>query len=179
MVNYQDYITVMQLALGVTAINRKRSLPPRKHMWWVFIYMDVWGAIRHCSLLGRKTIVYVLLFIHVTLNVSISVSSAAVRAKFVFIKLFTVCHFIHDSLYYKPKHVPSFMCMSTMCNFKWNKKLRHGRVFLCIDLCVSVIVRVCVFFVQVSHSFPFIMVTPPALLLLWFCNDLRITLWVE
>uniref|UniRef100_A0A8C1NTS5 Zona occludens protein 1 n=1 Tax=Cyprinus carpio TaxID=7962 RepID=A0A8C1NTS5_CYPCA len=33
MVNYQDYITVMQLALGVTAINRERSLPPRKHMW--------------------------------------------------------------------------------------------------------------------------------------------------
>ncbi|XP_052399561.1 tight junction protein ZO-1 isoform X4 [Carassius gibelio] len=33
MVNYQKYITVMQLALGVTAINRKRSLPPRKHMW--------------------------------------------------------------------------------------------------------------------------------------------------
>ncbi|XP_058623528.1 tight junction protein ZO-1 isoform X12 [Onychostoma macrolepis] len=33
MVNYQNYITVMQLALGVTAINRKRSLPPRKHMW--------------------------------------------------------------------------------------------------------------------------------------------------
>ncbi|KAL6474321.1 hypothetical protein MHYP_G00178820 [Metynnis hypsauchen] len=33
MVNYQKYITVMQLALGVTAINRDRSLPPRKHMW--------------------------------------------------------------------------------------------------------------------------------------------------
>uniref|UniRef100_A0A8C2KY91 Zona occludens protein 1 n=1 Tax=Cyprinus carpio TaxID=7962 RepID=A0A8C2KY91_CYPCA len=33
MVNYQKYITVMQLALGVSAINRKRSLPPRKHMW--------------------------------------------------------------------------------------------------------------------------------------------------
>ncbi|XP_067293194.1 tight junction protein ZO-1 isoform X12 [Pseudorasbora parva] len=33
MVNYQKYITVMQLALGVTAINRERSLPPRKHMW--------------------------------------------------------------------------------------------------------------------------------------------------
>ncbi|KAK2867417.1 hypothetical protein Q8A67_025534 [Cirrhinus molitorella] len=32
MVNYQKYITVMQLALGVTAINRERSLPPRKHM---------------------------------------------------------------------------------------------------------------------------------------------------
>ncbi|XP_057185397.1 tight junction protein ZO-1 isoform X2 [Triplophysa rosa] len=33
MVNYQKYITVMQLALGVTAYNRERSLPPRKHMW--------------------------------------------------------------------------------------------------------------------------------------------------
>ncbi|XP_051545331.1 tight junction protein ZO-1-like isoform X3 [Myxocyprinus asiaticus] len=33
MVNYQKYITVMQLALGVTAYNRDRSLPPRKHMW--------------------------------------------------------------------------------------------------------------------------------------------------
>ncbi|GAA6100314.1 tight junction protein ZO-1 isoform X1 [Tachysurus ichikawai] len=33
MVNYQKYITVMQLALGVTATNRDRSLPPRKHMW--------------------------------------------------------------------------------------------------------------------------------------------------
>ncbi|KAG5273706.1 hypothetical protein AALO_G00154530 [Alosa alosa] len=33
MVNYQKYITVMQLALGVTAINRHRCLPPRKHMW--------------------------------------------------------------------------------------------------------------------------------------------------
>ncbi|XP_071059643.1 tight junction protein ZO-1 isoform X6 [Pseudochaenichthys georgianus] len=33
MVNYQKYITVMQLALGVTASNKEHCLPPRKHMW--------------------------------------------------------------------------------------------------------------------------------------------------
>ncbi|KAI9529608.1 hypothetical protein NQZ68_007846 [Dissostichus eleginoides] len=32
MVNYQKYITVMQLALGVTASNKEHCLPPRKHM---------------------------------------------------------------------------------------------------------------------------------------------------
>ena len=33
MVNYQKYITVMQLALGVTASNKEHCLPPRKRMW--------------------------------------------------------------------------------------------------------------------------------------------------
>uniref|UniRef100_A0A1A8E7M4 Zona occludens protein 1 n=1 Tax=Nothobranchius kadleci TaxID=1051664 RepID=A0A1A8E7M4_NOTKA len=33
MVNYQKYITVMQLALGVTAVNKEHCLPPRKRMW--------------------------------------------------------------------------------------------------------------------------------------------------
>uniref|UniRef100_A0A8C6PKG7 Zona occludens protein 1 n=1 Tax=Nothobranchius furzeri TaxID=105023 RepID=A0A8C6PKG7_NOTFU len=32
MVNYQKYITVMQLALGVTAVNKEHCLPPRKRM---------------------------------------------------------------------------------------------------------------------------------------------------
>ncbi|XP_016888395.1 tight junction protein ZO-1 isoform X2 [Cynoglossus semilaevis] len=33
MVNYQKYITVMQLALGVAAVNKEHCLPPRKRMW--------------------------------------------------------------------------------------------------------------------------------------------------
>ncbi|XP_067356290.1 tight junction protein ZO-1 isoform X7 [Channa argus] len=33
MVNYQKYITVMQLALGVTASNKEHCLPPRKRFW--------------------------------------------------------------------------------------------------------------------------------------------------
>ncbi|KAL0968671.1 hypothetical protein UPYG_G00270000 [Umbra pygmaea] len=33
MVNYQKYITVMQLALGVTSYNKEHHLPPRKSLW--------------------------------------------------------------------------------------------------------------------------------------------------
>ncbi|KAG5839379.1 hypothetical protein ANANG_G00204370 [Anguilla anguilla] len=33
MVKYQKYITVMQLALGVTAINKEERLPPKRKMW--------------------------------------------------------------------------------------------------------------------------------------------------
>ncbi|CAG5957864.1 unnamed protein product [Menidia menidia] len=46
MVNYQKYITVMQLALGVTASNKEHCLPPRKRMWlkkglnWYQFYID-------------------------------------------------------------------------------------------------------------------------------------------
>lgn len=137
MVNYQDYITVVQLALGVTAINRKRSLPPRKHMWWVFIYMDVWGAIRHCSLLGRKTIYSVRFTFYPCKCLYFSLVRGGASKVCVHKALYL--HFIHDSLYYKPKHVPSSRCMSTVCKFKWNKKIRHGRVslhwFVCFCLC--------------------------------------------
>ncbi|ROL46640.1 hypothetical protein DPX16_7480 [Anabarilius grahami] len=58
MVNYQKYITVMQLALGVTAINRERSLPPRKHMCY-------------CHLLVRKGISFCAGYLAVGCRVSV------------------------------------------------------------------------------------------------------------
>uniref|UniRef100_I3JNS9 Zona occludens protein 1 n=1 Tax=Oreochromis niloticus TaxID=8128 RepID=I3JNS9_ORENI len=56
MVNYQKYITVMQLALGVTASNKEHCLPPRKRMCWVFPGLQwVFGGIHPSPTAGSVT----------------------------------------------------------------------------------------------------------------------------